>query len=79
MSMAEYQFTGATPLIFYGLTSGVVPVVRANPDDNQPDGATLILHTGDVVTLPAGFVHANLTEIATEQTETVEVPVKGKK
>jgi hypothetical protein len=62
--LVRKRFTNQHPLIFPDLHAGSTPVEYAD-DSNAPStdepGALLVLHAGDIVTVPADYVHAWLT------------------
>lgn len=62
--MTTYRYTSPYQAIFMDLTVGTkgLSVVHVNPEDDQPDGATVVLNEGDILTLPGDLEHAFLVE-----------------
>jgi hypothetical protein len=56
----SYKFTSELPLIFSDLShSDEVTVKRAHPEDVEaPEGSTVVLYPGDILTVPAELDHA---------------------
>lgn len=72
--MTKYNFTGEVPMIFANLSYGPdVQIVRASDKTpEEPEGATVTLYPGDVITVPDGYPeHAWLTEADSGKTLTV--------
>jgi len=63
--MAEYNFTGASPRMLFGLAQGVNATVHPATPDTEPlaAGQTIIVHPGDRLTTDEEYPHAELEPV----------------